>query len=474
MFIYLFQIYYKAFFLNIFFTKNNIMDNLLNISAIDGRYNGLTKELAPYLSEYGFFKYRVKVEVLYYIFLNKTLNFVNLDYNNLMNIKTIMSNFTLDECMKVKEIEKKINHDVKSVEYYLVSKLKEIDALKNTTQFIHFGLTSQDINNTSITLMIKDSLNHVILPELNKIIYEIFNKTLEWIKIVMTSHTHGQPAVPTTLGKEFQVFHYRLKKQLKLLESTTYYGKFGGASGNLNAHYTAYSDIQWDKELAQFLGEIGLEREILTTQIDNYENLAVVFDCLRRINTIIVDMNRDIWHYISIEYLTQKFNKDEVGSTTMPQKINPINFENSEGNLLMANSMLDFMSNKLPVSRLQRDLTDSTVLRNVGAIFGHILIGFKNCYKGLLKLDVNKEKIKQDLYKNAAIITEGLQVVLKKHGIQNSYELVKEFSRNNKKITRENIVEFIVSLKIDISIKKELLLINQDNYIGNANKIKIY
>ena len=450
------------------------MNNLLNISAVDGRYNSLTKKLAPYLSEYGFFKYRVKVEVLYYIFLNKTINFVNLDDDNETNLKTIISNFTVEECMKIKEIEKKINHDVKSVEYYLVSKLKEIDALKNTTQFIHYGLTSQDINNTSTTLMIKDSLNNIIIPQLNNVMEQIYNKSVEWIEIVMTSHTHGQPAVPTTLGKEFQVFHYRLKKQCILLQSTTYYGKFGGASGNLNAHYSAYPNIQWDKELAEFLKEIGLKREVLTTQIDNYENLAVVFDCLRRINTIIIDMNRDIWHYISIEYLTQKFNKDEVGSSTMPQKINPINFENSEGNLLMANSMLDFMSNKLPVSRLQRDLTDSTVLRNVGTIFGHILIGFSNCHKGLLKLDINKLEIKNDLYKNAAIITEGLQVVLKKHGIQNSYELVKEFSRNNKKITRENIVEFIRNLNIDSKIKKELLLINQDNYIGNANKIKIY
>ena len=321
--------------------------------------------------------------------------------------------------------------------------------------------------------MIKDSLNDIIIPQLNNVMEQIYNKSDDWIEIVMTSHTHGQPAVPTTLGKEFQVFHYRLKKQVAILQSITYYGKFGGASGNLNAHYIAYPHIQWDKELTKFLEEIGLKREVLTTQM-NYENLAVIFDCLRRINTILVDMNRDIWHYISIEYLTQKFNQNEVGSSTMPQKINPINFENSEGNLLMANSMLDFMSNKLPVSRLQRDLTDSTVLRNVGTIFGHIVIGFKNCYKGLLKLDVNKLKIKNDLYNNSAIITEGIQVVLKKYGIQNSYELVKEFSRNNKKITRENIVEFINNLNIDIKIKKELLRFNQDNYICNANKKKEY
>lgn len=448
-------------------------NNLLNISSIDGRYTNLTKELNNYFSEYGFFKYRVKMEVLYFLFLNKTINFVKLDKEKENEIYSIIDKFNMVECEKIKEFENKINHDVKAVEYYLIMKLRALE-LSKFTQFIHFGLTSQDINNTSITLMIKDSISNVIIPELNKVMKEIYNKVENWIKIIMMSRTHGQSATPTTLGKEFQVFHYRLKKQLDILQSITYYGKFGGAVGNLNAHYISYPNIDWEDNLSYFLEDIGLKREVLTTQIDNYENLAVIFDCLRRINCILIDMSRDIWHYISIDYLSQNYNNNEVGSSTMPHKINPINFENSEGNLQLANSMLDFMSNKLPISRLQRDLTDSTVLRNVGSIFGHILIGYKNMVKGLLKLDANKSKIELDLNDNLCILMEAIQIILKKYGYNNSYEVVKNFSRGNKDLTRTELNFFIKHLDINDNVKKELLSINYENYIGNSNKIKKY
>lgn len=447
------------------------MNSLVNISSIDGRYNDMTRELIDYLSEYAFFKYRLKVEIQYFIFLNKILKFV--DINNKL-ITDISDNFSIDECKKIKEIESNINHDVKSIEYYLIDKFKKINTLANYTQFIHFGLTSQDINNTSITLMIKDSISNVLIPLLKNIMECLSKKVSLWINVVMVSHTHGQPAVPTTLGKEFQVFHYRLKKQLDILNSVVYYGKFGGAVGNLNAHYKAYPNIDWDEEFTLFLKNMCLTREILTTQIDNYENLSVIFDCLRRINLILIDFNRDIWHYISIEYLIQDFNNSEIGSSTMPQKINPINFENSEGNLQLANTMLNFMSNKLPISRLQRDLTDSTILRNVGSIFSHMLIGYKNIIKGVNKLNINKKKIDFDINNNILIITEGLQTVMKKHGINNSYEIVKEFSRNNEKKTRLQLNKFITNLDISEEIKNELLDINQYNYIGNSNKIKLY
>lgn len=452
------------------------MEKLLKLSSIDGRYYEMTQELVNHFSEYAFFKYRHRVEVLYFIFLIK-LNFNELGKlrkgDNIKNLNQLINNFNVNRCLEIKEIEKKITHDVKSIEYHLIKQFEMIN-LGDYSHFIHFGLTSQDINNPALTLMLKDTVNDVIIPNLETIMKTINQLFLDWMDIVMTSHTHGQPAVPTTLGKEFQVFHYRIKKQLDILKSVKYFTKFGGAVGNLNAHYITYPDQDWDTHFSTFINFIGLERDILTTQIDNYENMAVVFDCLRRINTILIDFNRDIWHYISIEYLVQSFNNNEVGSSTMPQKINPINFENSEGNLLFANSQLDFMSNKLPVSRLQRDLTDSTTLRNLGTIFGHMLIGYKNLVKGLGKLKANKVKIADDLENNFSIISEGIQVILKKHGIKNGYELVKNISRNNEKMTRTKMKEFVDTLDVSDTIKEELLDLEPLNYTGNSRKIKVY
>lgn len=452
------------------------MEKLFKLSSIDGRYYEMTQELVNYFSEYAFFKYRHRVEILYFIFLIK-LDFNELgklkEGDNIKNLNKLIKDFNVNRCLEIKEIEKKITHDVKSIEYHLIKQFEMIN-LRDYSHFIHFGLTSQDINNPSLTLMLKEGINDIIIPNLETIMKTINQLFLDWMDIVMTSHTHGQPAVPTTLGKEFQVFHYRIKKQLDILKDVKYYTKFGGAVGNLNAHYSSYPNQEWDKHFSIFINCIGLERDILTTQIDNYENMAVVFDCLRRINTVLIDFNRDIWHYISIEYLVQSFNNNEVGSSTMPQKINPINFENSEGNLLLANSQLDFMSNKLPVSRLQRDLTDSTTLRNLGTIFGHMLIGYKNLVKGLGKLKPNKFKIADDLENNFSIISEGIQVILKKHGIKNGYELVKNMSRNNEKMTRTKMKEFVDTLDVSNVVKEELLNLEPSNYIGNADKIKVY
>jgi len=301
----------------------------------------------------------------------------------------------------------------------------------------------------------------------------LIEKCNEWVDFKMISHTHGQPAVPTTMGKEIQVFHYRITKQLQELKTMKYYGKLGGAIGNLNAHYAAYPNYNWEKNMEQFLSLFSLKREKLTTQIDNYENISGIFDCIKRINTILLDMNKDIWHYISIDYISQKFNKNEVGSSTMPHKINPINFENSEGNLSIANCLLNFMSEKLPVSRLQRDLTDSTVLRNIGTIFGHMLIAYKNLNIGLQKLDINHIVLKRDLYNNTVVIVEGLQTILRKHGHQNAYELFKDLTRTNEKIDIDDIRIFIQNLEISENIKSELHSITAENYIGNSSKINI-
>ena len=454
----------------------NQLEKLTNISSIDGRYSELTRELRNYFSEFAFYKYRLKVELLYFIFLIR-LNFNELGEllsgSSISNINYIILSFNPKKCIEIKEIEKKTNHDVKSIEYYLIKQFDTIN-LHKYSHFLHFGLTSQDINNPAMTLMVKEGINDIIIPNIKTIMETINQLCLQWMNIVMTSHTHGQPAVPTTLGKEFQVFHYRLHKQLEILNSIKYNTKFGGAVGNINAHYAAYPEEKWDNHFSTFMNFIGLDRDILTTQIDNYENLAVIFDCLRRINSILIDFNRDIWHYISIEYLIQSYSNNHVGSSTMPQKINPIDFENSESNLLFANSQLDFMSNKLPVSRLQRDLTDSTALRNLGSIFGHILIGYKKIIKGLNKIKPNKIKIDNDLKNNLSIITEGIQIILKKHGIRNGYELVKNMSRNNEKLTEERLKEFIKGLEIGEDVKTELLALNQYNYVGNSKKIKLY
>ena len=445
------------------------------ISPIDGRYHACTSHLAKYFSEFALFKYRLMFEIEYFIYLHKIglPELINFPPNKVL-IRNIYKNFSHMDCLKIKEIESKINHDVKAVEYFLNEKLKKLHLTKFSS-FIHFGLTSQDINNNSITLSIKNCIEDIIIPMIELISDELLEKSSDWIHHKMISRTHGQPAVPTTMGKEIRVFHYRISKQLEQLKNIEYYGKLGGASGNLNAHYAAYPDYNWEELMEQFLSRFSLKRNKFTTQIDNYENLSQIFDNLKRINTIFIDMNKDIWHYISIDYMTQKFDTNEVGSSTMPHKINPINFENSEGNLLLANSLLNFMSEKLPISRLQRDLTDSTVLRSVGTIFGHMSIAFHNFNRGFNKLDINKSKLDDDLSKNCVVVVEGIQTILRKYGISEAYESCKAFTRNNKEITASDIANFIDDLNIDDlniddlnTIKKELHNVTINNYIGNA------
>lgn len=442
--------------------------DILNITPIDGRYNAKTRRLSNYFSEFGFMKYRVEVEVKYLLFLGKQLEFDELIKNE-AQVLDIYNLFNTEDCLKIKEIEKTCNHDVKSVEYFLRNKLEKI-GLSKFNQYIHFGLTSQDINNTSITKSLKDYIEKEYTPILNTIIKSINEKSNFWGSIVMLSRTHGQPAVPSTLGKELRVFSYRLEKQMKILENIKYYGKFGGAVGNLNAHYLAYPDIGWEVRLEEFLrDDLNLIRERYTTQIDNYENLSVVFDCIRRINTILLDLNRDLWQYISMEYLSQSFDNDEVGSSTMPQKINPINFENSEGNLMIANTLFDFMSNKLPVSRLQRDLTDSTVLRNVGSAFGYVEVAYQSFIKGFGKITPNFIVINTDLNNNISILTEAIQIILRKEGIENSYEQVKNMFRGKTHITYDDFYRFIDDIEELSSDSKNLLLqLTPEKYIGNS------
>lgn len=446
-----------------------MIDNLLCISPIDGRYHNYTKELNNYFSEFALFKYRLFFEISYFLYLKDIgLNQLkDIDKNDYINIGSIYDNFTLDDCIIIKNIEKKINHDVKAVEYFIQNKFDTF-GLSKYKSFIHFGLTSQDINNNSITLSIKECIHYTIIPKLQNILSILLEKTILWNNVIMISRTHGQPAVPTTLGKEIKVFYYRIHKQLDLLKNVKYYGKLGGACGNLNAHYAAFPKYKWDILLDNFLECFNLKRNTYTTQIDNYEDLSVIFDNFKRINTIFIDMNKDLWHYISINYIVQKFNKIEVGSSTMPHKINPINFENSEANLLLSNSLLNFMSEKLPISRLQRDLTDSTLTRNIGSIFGYMLIAYDNFITGFNKLHVNTQLITKDLHDNCVVIIEGIQVILKKHGITNAYELCKDFTRNNQTITMKHITQFIKNLDIDEYIKNELYNISVLNYIGNS------
>ena len=443
--------------------------NLLNLSPIDGRYHSITSNIKNYFSEYALMKFRLEVEIKYLLFfLNTVKELENISNENKVNILNISQNFDLDDCKKIKEFEKRCNHDVKAVEYFIRDKLNAIN-LSKLNPFIHFGLTSQDINNTAITRSLKLYINNEYIPYVTQIIKKINFHANNWKTISMLSRTHGQPAVPTTLGKEMRVFSYRLNKQLNILKKTEYYGKFGGAVGNLNAHYFAYPDYEWEEKLSEFLDSVlDLTRDEFTTQIDNYENLSTVFDCIRRINTILIDMNRDIWHYISLDYLKQSVKKEEVGSSTMPQKVNPINFENSEGNLGIANALLDFLSNKLPVSRLQRDLTDSTILRNLGTIFGHITISYNNLMKGLNKIYPNKEIINYDLNNNFSILTEGIQTLLRKEGIENAYEIVKDLSRGSD-LTRDQIIEFAEQLEnVSLDTREIIKSITPFNYLGNA------
>ena len=442
--------------------------NTLNaITPIDGRYYNKTNGYSNYFSEKALIKYRVLIEIEYFLALTKTKIpvFKNFPQKSIQNIKKIYLDFSQEDAITVKEIEKETNHDVKAVEYFIKKKFKDLQ-LDKYLEYIHFGLTSQDINNTAVPLSIKDALSKVYLPELNELVDLLSEKVLEYNDISMLARTHGQPASPTRLGKEINVFKVRINEQLKYLHSIPFAAKFGGATGNFNAHVIAFPSIDWKHFANKLVTDLGLYHSFPTTQIEHYDHLASLFDCLKRINTIIIDFNRDLWSYISMYYFKQKINKKEVGSSAMPHKVNPIDFENSEGNLGLANALFEHLSSKLPVSRLQRDLTDSTVLRNVGVPFSHSSIAIKSTIKGINKLIVNKVKIENDLNNNWAIIAEAIQTILRREGYPNPYETLKELTRKNTSINRDTIHQFIDTLNINIEIKNELKKISPSNYTG--------
>ena len=446
-------------------------NNLKSISPIDGRYSKISNKISSYFSEYALIKYRVYVEIEYFKALSDIplKQLASISSSDKKKISAITSKFSLKNANRIKKIEQKINHDVKAVEYFIKEEFDDL-GLKNYKEFIHFGLTSQDINNTATPLMLKFCLKNILLPNLGDVLKLLKNKADDFINISMIARTHGQAASPTTFGKEINVFYERIKNQLNLLYKIPNNGKFGGASGNLNAHYVSYPSIDWNNFSNKFLERLGLERSKPTTQIEHYDNMAAIFHNLSRINTILIDFCKDIWHYISINYLIQKVNKKEVGSSTMPHKINPIDFENAEGNLMLANSLYTFFAEKLPISRLQRDLTDSTISRNIGLPLAYTKIAFNSIIKGINKLDIGKKTIEKDLNDNWAVISEAIQTILRREKISNPYELLKDLTRNNEKITKESISKFINDLPIKQKIKNELLKITPKNYIGNSNK----
>lgn len=442
--------------------------NTLNaITPIDGRYYNKTNEYSNYFSEKALIKYRVLVEIEYFLALTKTKIpvFKNFPQKSIKNIKKIYLDFSHEDAITIKEIEKETNHDVKAVEYFIKNKFKDLQ-LDKYLEYIHFGLTSQDINNTAVPLSIKDALLKVYLPELNELVNLLSEKVLEYNDISMLARTHGQPASPTRLGKEINVFKVRINEQLKYLHSIPFAAKFGGATGNFNAHVIAFPSIDWKHFANKLITDLGLYHSFPTTQIEHYDHLASLFDCLKRINTIIIDFNRDVWSYISMDYFKQKINKKEVGSSAMPHKVNPIDFENSEGNLGLANALFEHLSSKLPVSRLQRDLTDSTVLRNVGVPFSHSSIAIKSTIKGINKLIVNWDKIENDLNNNWAVVAEAIQTILRREGYPNPYETLKELTRKNTAINQETIRLFIDTLNVNTEVKEELKKISPKNYTG--------
>ena len=442
-------------------------NNSINaISPIDGRYYNQTHFLDEFFSEKALIKYRLTVEVEYFIKLteSKINQLSDWNKNNNSKLRDIYINFDDSDAIKVKEIEKTTNHDVKAVEYFLKEKFELLD-LEKYSEFIHFGLTSQDINNTAIPLSLKEYFNSYY-DLLGNFIENLKNKANEYKDIAMLARTHGQPASPTRLGKEFEVFIVRLEEQIKNLEKIPFCAKFGGATGNFNAHHVAYPKIDWKKFAKSFVSNLGLELSYPTTQIEHYDNLAAIFDNLKRINSIIIDLNKDMWLYISMDYFKQIIKKDEIGSSAMPHKVNPIDFENSEGNLGVANSIFNHLSSKLPVSRLQRDLTDSTVLRNIGVPIAHTVIGINSTIKGINKILVNTEKINSDLEKNWIVIAEGIQTILRREGFPKPYEALKELTRNNQEINKKTFTVFIENLEISDEIKKELKKISPFNYTG--------
>jgi adenylosuccinate lyase len=445
------------------------LDTLTAISPIDGRYRSKTESLGAFFSEQALIKYRIRVEIEYFIALCELPlpQLSDFDSTLFASLRAIYQDFTVEDARRVKDIEKITNHDVKAVEYFIKEKFDAIGGLDAYKEFVHFGLTSQDINNTSVPITIKDALNSVIYPQVEELIAQMETYAREWENIPMLAKTHGQPASPTRLGKEMMVYVYRLRKQLDLLRQCPITAKFGGATGNLNAHHVAYPDIDWREFANNFVaGKLGLEREQYTTQISNYDCLGAIFDALRRINTIIVDLDRDFWMYISMEYFKQKIKAGEVGSSAMPHKVNPIDFENSEGNLGISNAILQFLAAKLPVSRLQRDLTDSTVLRNVGVPFGHTVIAIQSTLKGLRKLILNEAKLQEDLEDNWAVVAEAIQTILRREAYPNPYEALKQLTRTNQKITRQTIQDFVATLDVTDDVRSQLLAISPDNYTG--------
>ena len=445
------------------------LDALTAVSPIDGRYRSKTECLADYFSEYALIRYRVRVEIEYFITLCE-LPLPQLEsFNSALfeQLRDIYRNFDETSAARVKEIEKTTNHDVKAVEYFIKEEFDKIGGLDDYKEFIHFGLTSQDINNTSVPLSIKEALEEVYYPQVEELIAQLQEYADEWKEIPMLAKTHGQPASPTRLGKEIEVYVYRLSEQLASLRNCKMTAKFGGATGNFNAHHVAYPQHDWRAFGNRFVSEkLGLEREQWTTQISNYDHLGSIFDAIRRINTIMIDLDRDFWMYISMEYFKQKIKAGEVGSSAMPHKVNPIDFENSEGNLGVANAILQFLAQKLPVSRLQRDLTDSTVLRNVGVPIGHSIIAIQSTLKGLRKLILNEEKLKADLEDTWAVVAEAIQTILRREAYPHPYEALKALTRTNKKMTEETIHDFIQTLNVSDSVKAELMAINPHNYTG--------
>ncbi len=443
--------------------------NQLNaISPIDGRYRGKVDNLASYFSEEALIKYRVKVEIEYFIALCEIPlpQLEAFDHSKFDTLREIYKNFKTADAQAIKDIEKVTNHDVKAVEYFIKEKFDAL-GLSSFKEFIHFGLTSQDINNTAIPLSLKEAMNEVYVPAYFEVLEKLKELTLEWAEISMLARTHGQPASPTRLGKEINVYVVRLKEQFNLLNDIPSAAKFGGATGNYNAHKVAYPAIDWRAFGQQFVQEkLGLHHSFPTTQIEHYDHMAALFDTLKRINTIILDLDRDFWTYVSMDYFKQKIKKGEVGSSAMPHKVNPIDFENSEGNLGLANAIFEHLSAKLPVSRLQRDLTDSTVLRNIGVPFAHTMIAFQSTLKGLDKLLLNREKFEQDLENNWAVVAEAIQTILRREGYPNPYEALKGLTRTNAKINQQSIAEFIDTLEVSDAIKIELKAISPSNYTG--------
>ena len=445
------------------------LDLLTAISPIDGRYRNKTQALAGYFSEYALIRYRVRVEIEYFISLCELPlpQLERFDHSLFERLRDIYRRFDEQHAQRVKDIEKVTNHDVKAVEYFLKEEFDKIGGLEPFKEFIHFGLTSQDINNTATPLLLKEALHEVYYPQVEELVAQLRQYADEWSDVPMLAKTHGQPASPTRLGKEMMVYVYRLAEQLKTLKASKITAKFGGATGNFNAHHVAYPSYDWRAFGDRFVSEkLGLEREQWTTQISNYDYLAAVFDGIRRINTIMIDLDRDFWMYISMDYFKQKIKAGEVGSSAMPHKVNPIDYENSEGNLGMANAILTFLSAKLPVSRLQRDLTDSTVLRNIGVPLGHSIIAIQSTLKGLRKLILNEERMRADLDGTWAVVAEAIQTILRREGYPHPYEALKALTRTNKPMSEETIHEFVGTLNVNDKVKAELMAITPLNYTG--------